>query len=224
MLMSNRQILACSVLAMAILALTPFRVAAKDSPKNERLSAAVEPFEGLTETALTGDTNKIDGAFKTAQRERAATRALLPVARIATYDKLFATLEAAQAQHDSIAVSLHAAELYKLIVSTLDASTLTVPMEVNLLDYSGFRINALLKATPPDWTAIAGTVQDANAWWAKISSRVTDKKLQARMAKSQTDLAAAAKTRDAGLSRSSAKSDLDLVDELESYFTKANNK
>src|SRR5882672_7582263 len=157
----TRVTIAFSVLALCVLA------KAKDSPKNEKLLAAVEPFEGLTETALSGDAKKIDSAFKAAEKDRAATRALLPAATAATYDKLFTTLEASQMKHDNVAVSLQAAELYKLIVSSLDSSALTIPMEVGLLDYSGMRTNALLKATPVDWTALSATAQEANSWWAK---------------------------------------------------------
>jgi len=220
----NRTIAAFCCLALGALALRPLPAEAKDSAKNEKLLAAVEPFEGLTETALSGDTKKVDSAFKAAEKDRAATRALLPAANATAYDKLFTALEAAQTKHDNIAMSLQDAELYKLIVSSLDSTALTIPMEVGLLDYSGMRTNALLKAMPQDWTAIAATAQEANSWWAKVSGRVTNKKLQTDMTRALNGLTNAAKSHDAALSRSSAKEDLDLVDELESFLTKATKK
>ncbi len=80
---------------------------AADFRREKRKSANRE----ATETALTGDAKKIDAAFKAAEKDRMATRALLPVTNAATYDKLFSALEAAQMKHDTITVSLQAAEL-----------------------------------------------------------------------------------------------------------------
>lgn len=219
-----RRSVAFSVLALAMFALAPLGAMAFQSSTNAKLLAAVEPFEGLTETAIAGDAKKIDRAIQEADKIRTATRALLPADAASRYDALFTALHVAQTKHDNLAVALQAAEIYKLLVSWLDASAMTVPKEVSLLDYSGFRTNALLKATPPDWTAIAATAQEANGYWAKVRDRVSDKKLQAGMDKAQQGLAAAAKGHDAALSRSSTKADLDLVDELEAYFAKAAKK
>jgi len=207
-------------LALFSLSLQPPSVEAKDSPKNQRLLAAFEPFEELTEIALSGDAKKIDAALKSAQKDRKATRALLSDSSAVTYDKAFSALEAAQMKHDNIGVSLQSVELYKLLVSSLDPSALAVPIEVGLLDYSGMRTNALLKATPPDWTALAATAREADSWWANVSARVTNRKLNGEMSGALKGLADAAKARDSNLSRSSSKRVLDLVDELESFFSR----
>lgn len=207
-------------LALAMLALTPLAAPAKDSPQNKKLLAALEPFEVLTETALAGDAAKSHAALKTVLDGRADTRALLSGANATHFDELFAQLEAANTKHDNIGESLQAAELYKLMVLALDASTLTVPKEVNLLDYIGFRISALLQARAPDWAAIAATTKEANGYWAAIRDQVGDTKLQGKMDTAQAGLATASEKQDAALMKTNVKKDLDLVDALEGYFSK----
>ena len=219
--MKRLHVLLLTSVASALLAFAPLVAkAATPSEQNDRLLKATDPFEGLTETALDGDAAKIAKAFKAAKAGRSATRALLTPETAARFDKLFDELTAAQGKKDGVAVALQAAELYKLLVSSCDASALVVPMEVSLLDYAGFRTNALLKAGAPDWQALAATAREANGYWAKIRDRVTDKKLQNGMDEAQAGLIAAALKRDVALSQSSAKSDLDLVDDLEGHFAK----
>ncbi len=209
-------------LALTGLTLAAFTLGASaaTSPQNEKILEATDPFEGLTETALTGNAGKIASAFKAAKKEQAATRALLPAGSTARYDEVFAALEAAQAKKDNIAVSLAAAELYKVLVSSLDTAALDVPKEVSLLDYVGFRISALLKAPAIDWSAIDATTKEANAYWATVRDRVSDTKLRAQMDAAQKGLTTAAQSRDAALAQTAVKSDLDLVDDLEKHFAK----
>ena len=219
--MKHIHLLLLTCFASALLAFAPLGAnAATPSEQNDKLLKATDPFEGLTESALDGDAAKIAKAFKAAKAGRIATRALLTPQIAARFDKLFDELTTAQGKKDSVVVALQAAELYKLLVSSCDASVLVVPMEVNLLDYAGFRTNALLKAAAPDWQALADTAREAGANWAKIRDRVTDKKLQADMDKAQAGLTSAAQKHDVSLSQSSAKSDLALVDDLEGHFAK----
>ena len=206
--------------ALAALAVSPLAVTAANSPQNEKILEATDPFEGLTETALTGNAGKIATAFKATQQARTATRALLPAASTARYDEQFAALDTAQAKHDNLAVSLAAAELYKVLVSSLDSAALEVPKEVGLLDYVGFRISALLKAPSIDWPAIAATTKEANAYWATVRDRVSDTKLRTQMDAAQKGLTTAAQSRNTALAQTSVKSDLDLVDDLEKHFAK----
>jgi hypothetical protein len=194
--------------------------AATPSELNEKLLKATDPFEGLTESAVSGDNAGIAKGIKAAKADRTATRALLTTAAAARFDTLFDELVSAQSKKDSVAVALQAAELYKLLVSSCEASALVVPMEVSLLDYAGFRTNALLKAKAPDWQALADTAREANVNWAKICDRVTDKKLKTEMEKAQSGLTSAAQMHDVSLSQSSAKRDLALVDDLEGHFAK----
>ena len=151
-------------LAVALIASAPVGAATKQSEPNNKLLAATGPYEALTEAALGGNAGVINKALKAAEAERAATRGLLAPEAAGSFDKLFAELNTAQAKHDTVAVALQSAELYKLLVSSTYSAALTVPKEVNLLDYSGFRTNGLLKAVNTDWTAVADTAREANGF------------------------------------------------------------
>ena len=214
--MKHRLLASLFLLCAALVA----TAAPKNSERNEKLLKATDPYEGLTESALDGDAAKIAKALKSATAEQTATRALLAGDAAARFDQLFAEVTAAQKKKDHPAVALHAAELYKLLVSSCDAGALVVPMEVNLLDYAGFRTNALLKAPAPDWPALAATAAEAAAHWSKIRARVTDKKLQLGMDQAQAALTAATAKHDAAATAVAAKQDLDLVDDLEGHFAK----
>jgi hypothetical protein len=205
--------------ALAMLVLTP--LAAQHAPHNKLILAALEPFEVLTETALTGDAAKVAKAFKKAQGSRTNARALLSATNAARFDELFGKLEAVNTKHDYVGESLQAAELYKLLVLSLDTAALTAPTkEVNLLDYVRFRITALLQAPAPDWVAITATTKEANGYWAIIRGQVGDTKLQGRMDEAQKGIATGGEMHDVSLTRASVKKNLDLVDELEGYFSK----
>ena len=208
------------LLAVALLALVPLAAPAKDSPQNEKLIKATDPFETLAETALTGDAVKINDAYKAVQAGRASTRALLPAGSIARYDALFTALEAAQTKHDNLAVSLQGSELYKAVVSALDAKALTIPKEIHLLDYVGFRISALVQPSAPDWSAIAATTTEGSGYWAAVREKVGDTKLRGKMDKALADLTKGAMKHDVSLTKKSVKADLDLVDDIEKYFSK----
>jgi hypothetical protein len=180
---------------------------------------ALEPFEGLTEAALTGDAAKVAIAYKTVQGSRTNARALLSGAMASRFDELFVQLEATHAKHNYIGESLQAVEIYKLMVFSLDTTSLTAPTrEVNLLDYVGFRLTALLQAPSVDWAAIAATTMEANGYWAAIRGQVGDAQLQRKMDETQKGIASGAERQDASQARANVKKDLDLVDELERYF------
>jgi hypothetical protein len=206
-------------LGLAIFTFT--QVVAQDSPHNKRIFEAIEPLEVLAEAALTGKATAAAKAFKTAHARRATARALISQTDAARFDELFVKLEAAVTKHDRVGQSLQAAELYKLLVSSLDTAALTGPIkEVHLLDYVGFRITALLQLPAPDWLAIAATTKEANSYWATIRGQVGDSRLRGRMDEAQKGIATGAERHDVSLTRASVKKNLDLVDELEGYFSR----
>lgn len=193
-------------------------LAAKETAKNEQIMKATDAFNELAETGIGTDAAKVEQGMKTAQSQRAATRALIAAKSAKNFDQLFAQMMAAHAKHDGVGQSLAATELYKLLVEALDGPALTVPAEVGLLDCCGLRIHALLKAPSVDWKAIAETATEANTCWARLRERVSNATLREGMDQAQQGLAVAAAKHDAALSKSSAKDNLDIVDDLESYF------
>ncbi len=52
---------------------------------------------------------------------------------------------------DFTSVALAGAETYRALQESVDAKARQIPLEVSLLDYSGFKIEALSRATSVDW-------------------------------------------------------------------------
>lgn len=206
---------------VSLLVVASLNAATAVAMRNETLLAALEPLESLTEAAIGGSAARIEKNLTAAVADRAAVRALLGADAARRYDTLFTDVTAAQSKHDPVAGALAAAELYKVVALALDPGAMTIPREVSLLDYVGFRTKALLaRHLGVDWSAVASTAREANGYWAAIRTRVTDLKLQGAMDQAQRDLLHAAEKQDAKASASATRADLDLVDELEKHFSK----
>jgi len=216
-----RSLAASLAMALAAFALNPTVVCAKETPENMKLIKATDPYEVLSETISSGDIKealKVEKALARAEAEKAATKALLAPDVGAQFDFAFAAMQDAHAKKDTVNVALCAAEVYKLIVSSLNSDTLVIPMPVDLLDYCGFRGLALLKAPSIDWKALGQNAHEAARDWKKMAPKVTNEKLHAAVDKAIKGMADAATAKDAALGESSAQAVLDLVDELEYFF------
>ena len=62
-------------------------------------------------------------------------------------------------------------------------------------------------------------MKEANDYWSTIRERVSDSKLQAKMDKAQKGLTKSSQDHDAKSGKISVKENLDLVDDLEGYFS-----
>ncbi len=203
------------------LCLAPLSILAKETPPNAKLLKMTGPYEALAETIPAGDikdTLKIEKAYVKVDRLKGETKALLSPEISAQFDIAYSALQDARTKKDSIGSALAAAEIYKLIVSSLDGPTLVVPKEVDLLDYSGFRGTALLKAAKPNWSAVAQNAEEAGHYWKRVRARVTNAALQGAMDNALKNMGDSAKGQDVAIGLSSAQADLDLVDELENFF------
>jgi hypothetical protein len=117
-------------------------------------------------------------------------------------------------------IALGAVESYKVLVSA-QGETAVVPREVSLLDYAGFRYDALAKATPPRWSEMASTAAYADEVWAKVASSVSDAALAARFDAALAAMHEAVDRQDVDAAQSSVQSELALVDELEVDFSRS---
>lgn len=144
--------------------------------------------------------------------------AALPAERKQRLDSVVSGLRGAWEQGDRSSMAVQSIEAYRLLRESINRSSQPVPLQVDLLDYAGFKADALLLATPPDWQQIAQTAHEAAAWWAAIEPRVTDKTLQAAMAQTINGLQDATAKQNPKLLAFASKMDLTLVDGLESFF------
>lgn len=204
----------------AVLASTPATAPARGG-LDSQLRNAAEPFEKLTETAFTASMAKIDATIHDANVAAQGVRGdLAPDAASRLNAQLAAVREARNAQ-DRASLAIASIEAYRVLVSAISPAS-KVPVEVSLLDYAGFRYDADLKATPARWADASQAATYARHTWDSIAPRITDTALKAKFDKAVGELNKFAASRNSSAAQSAVATELDLVDQLEKYFTSKN--
>ena len=192
---------------------------ARDASKdNDTLLRASSPFEDMVEFALAKNDASIATSLNAADKAAAAVREALPATATAQFDTLLQVMHKAATAKEHHAVATSAVEVFRLLIDNLNAGSLTVPKEVSLLDYAGFKLHVLAAAPQPDWEAMRRTVEDAAGWWTAIKSKVSDKGLRDAFNSTVGGLQQAGKSEHLPMLNFAAQIDLDLVDLLEGYF------
>ncbi len=192
---------------------------ARAASKDKILLAAAEPFENLTEMAFNSSWSKIDYTISEAKHLASGARGSLPQDAVGNMDVDLTAMTAARQKKDRADLALSSIEVYRVLVSSVSAGT-RIPTQVSLLDYSGFRYDADLKSSPIRWDDMNQVVAFAHQQWAVIAPRVKDASLAKRFTDSVDGMDRAAQHKNTALAASSARSESDLVDELENYFGK----
>ncbi len=185
---------------------------------DEKLRAAAEPFEKLTETSFEATLPAIDQTIGEAETAAQEVRALLPTGAASHLDAQIAAMKSARQKRDHAGLALSSIEAYRVLVSAV-ADNAKVPTEVSLLDYAGFRYDADLKASPVRWGDMAEAVSFARENWARLSPRAKSFQGASAFEKAIADMDKAAAQRDVAHATLSAKAELDLVDQLETFFS-----
>jgi hypothetical protein len=191
--------------------------ASAESPGNAILRNAAEPFEVLTESAFTASWPEVDRLVADAQSAGARARSILPGAAAASLDTRLAAVAAARQAQDRTGLALAAVETYRNLVSSQDAASAQVPIPVSLLDYAGFRYDALARAPNPDWAAMEQTARFAGDQWRALAPSVTSPGLRGIVPQSIGAMSAAASQHDAPFAHSAAATELALVDLIEEH-------
>lgn len=186
--------------------------------RNEILQAAASPFEHLSELAVGGDWQGAAGAIREFETLQQRTSGALPAGVRQRFASEVAAIHESYRRRDQYALALQAADAYRTLVAAQDAAAVTVPIEVSLLDYAGFKLMALLSSASPDWQAVEATAGEARQFWTAIESRVKDKSLHTLTATVVDGLISAGRARDRARAQFAAQVDLDLVDVLEGHF------
>jgi hypothetical protein len=191
--------------------------ASAESPGNAILRNAAEPFEVLTESAFTASWPEVDRLIADARSAGARARAILPAAAAAGLDARLAAIVAARQAQDRPGLALAAVETYRNLVSSQDAASAQIPIPVSLLDYAGFRYDALVQAPNPDWAAIEQAARFAGDQWRALAPSVTSPGLRGVVPQSIGAMSAAARQHDVPFARSAAATELALVDLIEEH-------
>ena len=185
---------------------------------NQKLRAAAEPFENLTEISFAAAWTKIDQTAGKAETAAEGARGSLSKDAAVELDARIAAMKSALQKHDRAGVALSSIEGYRVLVSAVTDNA-KIPTEVSLLDYAGFRYDANLKAQPIRWDEMAATVSFARKTWDTVLPKAKASPVATTFEKAITDMNTAVMQKNKSLAASSVKNELDLVDQLEKFFS-----
>lgn len=191
------------------------------SSSNEALLKATGPYEDLAHYILTQNDAKATKALTAADANAIRVVKILPTTVAREFESLRQQIHQAIERKDDKAAAGSSVAVFLMLVNRLDASTLVVPKEVELLDYAGYKFGLLAAFDNPDWSAIAKLANDSDAWWKATADRVSDKHLRATMASAIVGIRQAAEHKNRSMLQFGAQMVLDLVDLLEDSFKAA---
>jgi hypothetical protein len=174
--------------------------------------------ENLVEFALAGNGPKIAETAKTIEASLPKLRAAVPTATYTAIESRVRDQRAAVKTGNGSAIAIPSVEMYRLLQEAIDPHTRTVPVQVPLLDYAGFKILAVAKGDVVNWTAIDATVKDAASFWKPLETRVPSVALRNTIASIMTGLGDASASKDPAYTAFAAKMLLESVDLLEGQF------
>jgi len=180
---------------------------------------ATEYFEGLTEEAFTAPDSRLDALIGLARFASDRDRQTLSPAMAAELDELLTRLDRHRAAMNRADLAIASVEAYRLFVSASPGSG-SIPTQVSLLDYAGFRFSADLNAAPARWDDAAIALDYADSQWNQISDRVTDTAVRNRFSGALTGMRTALAAHDLAGAKQAGLRELDLVDELETWFSR----
>lgn len=190
--------------------------AAPSSP-SDRLLAAAEPFEALTETAFADPPSKLDQTIAKGRKAAADIRSLLTPAATAKIDGLLANIDRHRGAGQRADLALSSIEVYRALMDSLPPGA-RVPVDVSLLDYAGFRYQADLKSSPARWDDMKQATSYARTRWAQLAPKIADKAVSGPFETALQGMEKAVATRDSKAAQSAVTAELDQVDKLEAYF------
>jgi hypothetical protein len=188
-----------------------------ETPGDAILRNAAEPFEVLTEQAFTAPWTDADRLIADARSAAGRARGILPGAAASTLDARLAAIAAARQAQDRPGLALAAVETYRHLIEAQDAATAQVPIPISLLDYAGFRYDALAQAPNVDWAAMEQAARFAGEQWRAIEPSIASPALRGVMPQSIGAMSAAVRQSDIPFARSAAATELALVDLLEEH-------
>lgn len=191
---------------------------------NKALLDGAEIFENLAESARAITQAQYDAAMSDYARHTKAINAGLAPDREKQFALNINSLKNNWTKGNRTDVALSSVEAYRLLVEAVVPAPGILPVEVALLDYSGFKMSALAYSPSPNWNTIDKTAMEAAHWWKVLAPQVHDRNLKQAMQRTVEAYAYARKTSNVALLKYSADMDLILVDALEVNLGRAKLK
>jgi hypothetical protein len=207
-------------LALSLLILLSSTAIALPTDKNKVLFEAMSQYEDLTEYALNQDMESVEKIIIFLDSLIKKEKNILSEKAIQNLNANFKKIKMAKSNADFPIITMSAVDSYKTIAEELEYSKLKIPKGVVLLDYIGFKIEALLEQNRIDWTAINKVALEGSDHWTIIKRNISDKGLKDAMNTAIGGIIASVKLRNIEMLKFSAQVNLDLVDLLEGYYEK----
>ncbi len=217
--MKPRQV--CFGIIAALYLLVGNALAAQSPSRNDILLSAASPFEDLTEYALAANKEEMKRALKEYANQSAAVSAVVSEKILNDINGLVATIKKAESRGDNETIAMKSVEVYRILIESLDVDSLVVPIQVSLLDYAGFKFEALLYAKSTNWRELKKVAEEARRNWAAIRTGVADKALRDTVETAVEGMYKACTKNNVEMAVFAAKIDLALVDLLEGYFERS---
>ena len=144
------------------------------SEHNTVLLSASSPFEDLSEFALAGDRQAVTRALTEYGHQADRVAHELPAAARGDIDATVKRIQNATAAGDYQAAAEGGVHAYRVLIEALDPNRLSVPAQVDWLDYAGFRFQVLLHATGVEWKEVGKAAAVAQHKWNELKPRVRD--------------------------------------------------
>lgn len=185
--------------------------------RNTRLLDAAEGYEALTETSLDAPIASLEVKRSAAREGAVAVGDLLSPPQQTQLASLDIGLGAALGNGERTAAAIAAVESFRVLVSAQDDSA-ALPVDVSLLDYAGFKFDALTRSEPVDWNQAAEVAGFARDTWVRLSGRVSAPGLRGAVESALSGMDEAVRLQNEGAAHIAVSDELALVDALEEFF------
>jgi len=186
--------------------------------KSIGLADAASIHEDLIGFSLEGTADRVAEQVAAIRTALTTLRPLLNVNIFETLGRQLTGMEQASSKNDILGTALVAVEAYRVIENAMDTDSRPSPIEVAMLDYSGFKLSVLAAMQDTDWATIAATARGSDDSWSVLTTSVKDASIRNLVSAIQDGLRAAVERKDVHGVKFAAKMQLEVVDVLEGYF------
>ncbi|MDB5321444.1 MAG: hypothetical protein JWN40_3075 [Phycisphaerales bacterium] len=190
-------------------------------PANQVILKATGPYEDIAHYAVAKKDDKVVKYLADADAGAGEVVKILSPAEAREFESLRQKLHSAVTGNNRTEAADSAVTIFRMLVDRLDAGSLVVPREVELLDFAGYKLAVLAASSKPDWKAIAKLADESDAWWKAIAPRLADKHLRATVTSAIAGTKQAAEQENLAMLQFGSQMILDLVDMLEVAFKNA---
>jgi hypothetical protein len=172
--------------------------------RNETLLGVAAPLEDLVRFAEQRDTNGVDQSIADIQGQVGQViPELKPDARRG-FEARLDELGRARRRADLAAAGMAAVEAYRTVILSLDASALTIPVQVDELSYASLKAELLTDGKPYHWAELVKVAAQADRDWGRLRGTVQNDGLRRLMHVALTSLNQAAQTKNASMAHCAA--------------------